>query len=226
MLPDPVAIYLRRAMGSETRRIAIARLKQSGEVRMERTSRWGAFEAEETVHPADVAFEWNARVPIGKWFHLRVRESYRHGHAEARVRLQSLVTLGHDKDSEPLDRGALYRFLAEAPWYPSALYPSAHLRWEAIDAKRALATLENGRCRVALEFRFDTFDDVAGIYTPQRPRRRRGGYENAAWEGRFQEYREHQGLRIPTRGEVGWHEDGRWDSVWRGKITEARYEFG
>ena len=88
-----------------------------------------------------------------------------------------------------------------------------------------MATLADGPHRVALEFRFNPFGDVAAIYTPERPRRVRGTYEMAPWEGRFDDYREQQGLRIPMRGEVGWHEDGRWDSVWRGNIVEARYEF-
>jgi uncharacterized protein DUF6544 len=225
-LPQPLERYLRRAMGGEARRISTARLVQRGTLRMDHTRRWAPFEARETVHPGDIAFEWKARLPFANFLHISVRDAYRDGKADARVRLQSLLTIGRERNNEQGDRGALYRFLAEAPWYPSALFPSDRLHWDAIDDWRALATLTDGRSRVALEFRFDTFGDVAAIYTPERPRRIRGAYEMAAWEGHFDDYREQQqGLRIPMRGEVGWHEDGRWDSVWRGNIVEVRYEF-
>lgn len=224
-LPAPVEHYLRRALGKETRPIATAWLKQRGELRMDRRGRWVPFEAVEVVRPREVAFEWNARVPFGKLLHVRVRDAYRDGQAEARVRLQSLITIAHERNSERLDLGSLYRFLAEAPWYPTALRPSERLRWDAIDDARAVATLTDGRSRVSLEFRFNAFGDVAGIYTASRPRRRRGAYEPAAWEGRFDDYRDQAGLRIPMRSEVGWYEEGRWDSVWKGTIVEARHEF-
>lgn len=224
-LPEPVELWLRRALGKTTRRIRTARLKQRGELRFDRKSRWTQFEAEEIVSPEDVAFEWNARVVVGKFVHMSVRDAYRGGQAEARVRVLSLLTIAHERGGAQLNSGSLYRFLAEAPWYPTALLPSDHLRWDAIDAARAQATLTDGQTRVALEFRFDTFGDVAGIYAAARPRRHRGSYDMAAWEGHFSDYRQQDGLRIPLYGEVGWHDDGRWEPVWKATIVEAAYEF-
>jgi hypothetical protein len=224
-LPEVVDHYLRRALGPTPRRIHTARLKQRGELRFDRKSRWARFEADEIARPDEVAFEWNARIVVGKFIRVSVRDAYRSGQAEARVRVLSLITIAHQRGGAQLNSGSLYRFLAEAPWYPTALLPSERLRWDAIDASRAQASLTDGQTQAALEFRFDAFGDVAGIYAAARPRKHRGGYDVAAWEGHFRDYREQDGLRVPAYGEVGWHDDGRWAPVWKATLIEAAYEF-
>jgi len=124
-----------------------------------------------------------------------------------------------------MNSGSLHRFLAEAVWYPTALLPSAHLRWEPIDEARALATLTRDGISVSLEFRFSQDNEVVGIYSPGRWGLFDGGYKRVAWEGKFADYVKHDGVLVPTRGEVGWYTDGEWRSVWRGTVTQAVLEF-
>jgi hypothetical protein len=124
-----------------------------------------------------------------------------------------------------LASGALHRYLAEAVWYPSALLPSAGVRWSAVSDRAARATLADAGREVELEFRFNDEGDVVGIHTPARWGRFDGRYRQAAWEGRFSDYRRVDGLRVPGRGEVGWYEAGRWQVVWRGELTDLRYEW-
>jgi len=62
--------------------------------------------------------------------------------------------------------------------------------------------------------------------TCMKPRRTAKGYELTPWEGHFSGYRRHQGVLVPTRGEVGWYADGRLKIVWRGEIASLEYEFG
>ena len=33
------------------------------------------------------------------------------------------------------------------------------------------------------------------------------------------------GMRVPSRGDVGWHLAGRWQPVWEGTVTDLHYEF-
>ena len=51
-----------------------------------------------------------------------------------------------------------------------------------------------------------------------------GGYRQAPWEGHFRNYRERDGIVVPTEGDVGWYVDDRCRVVWRGSVTayEAR----
>lgn len=120
-----------------------------------------------------------------------------------------------------MNSGALHRFLAEAVWYPTALFPGRNLQWAELDESRAVATLTNGGNSVALEFRFNERNEVAGIYSPGRWGSFDGGYKQLAWEGSFAKYVQHNGVLVPSVGEVGWYVDGGWRPVWRGTVTDA-----
>ena len=123
-----------------------------------------------------------------------------------------------------MNSGALHRYLAEAVWYPTALLPSAKLRWSPIDDNAALATLTDNGITVSLEFRFNATGEVAGIYSPARWGAFDGGYKQVPWEGHFLEYQSRGGIVVPSEGEVGWYSGGKWRPVWKGRIIEANYE--
>ena len=127
-----------------------------------------------------------------------------------------------DADTPEMNSGSLHRYLAEAVWYPTALLPSVKLHWAGIDAKRALATLTDHGVSVSLEFRFADTGEVSGIYTPARWGKFSEGYRQVPWEGHFQDYRERDGILVPTAGEVGWCVDKEWEPVWKGRITAFR----
>lgn len=221
-----MARYLRRVLQPGQAPIRAARLTQEGTLRTRpHSSRWMRFEALQVIDPQAIAFAWDARVHVAPLVHLRVRDAFREGRGSARVDLLSMIRLGHDAGSPELDAGALDRYLAEAVWFPTALLPGPHLRWSAIDERKALATLSSHGTTVSLEFHFNREDEVATIYTPQRWFRQGGKYRELPWEGRFFGYRERSGLLVPAEGEVGWYVDSKWQAAWKGRVTHASYEF-
>ena len=225
-LPSPVARYLSNVLPPEKKPIRLARYEQAGTLRTDaRTDRWMSFTARQVIAPAYIAFVWDARVSIMPLVHLRVRDSLVGGRGAGQVTLLSVIPVGSAGGSMEMNSGSLHRFLAEAVWYPTALLPSAHLRWEPIDEARALATLTRDGISVSLEFRFSQDNEVVGIYSPGRWGLFDGGYKQVAWEGKFADYVKHDGVLVPTRGEVGWYTDGEWRSVWRGTVTQAVLEF-
>ena len=122
-----------------------------------------------------------------------------------------------------MNSGALHRYLAEAVWYPTALLPSAALSWEPIGSNKARATLTDHNSSVALEFGFNSDDEVASIYTPGRWGLFGKEYRQTAWEGHFSEYAERDGVLVPGAGEVGWYVKQEWQAVWKGRLLEAQY---
>jgi hypothetical protein len=223
--PEPVSRYLLRALGTATTLITRARFYQSGELRTDPRSRfWHRFSGHESVDPVNVELSWNACVRIAPLIHLNVEDGYGKGKGSGRVSLLSMITLSSERGNPELNEAALLRFLAESPWYPSVLLPSARLRWLPLDGTRAIATLTDHGLTVELEFRFDRAGDVAAVYSPGRPRRTVTGYESTPWEGHFADYGERDGLRVPFRGEVGWYVDDGWTCVWRARIVDAQYE--
>ena len=223
-LPAPVARYLEWALPGNPR-IRVAQLQQTGVLRTDaRRERWMPFVAEHIAAPGATGFVWNARVNVAPLLHVRVRDAFIAGKGSGEVSFLSAFTVASDSGTPEMDSGALHRYLAEAVWYPTALLPSAKLRWDAVDDRRAVATLTEAGVTVSLEFRFADTGEVKGIYTPARWGRFGGGYEQVPWEGRFRAYEECQGMRIPAEGEVGWYFEYDWRGVWKGRITSARYE--
>ena len=225
-LPDPVRRYLALALGEERRPTLRTRMTQTGILRTDlRGTRWMKFTAAQEVLPEARRFRWDARVRILPLLQLDVRDAYAEGVGSGQVRLPPGVTIAADRDRPELNAAALHRFLAEAVWYPTALLPSDTLHWTAMDADCALATLTDGGNKVSLEFRFDQDGTVGGVYTAGRWARIGKRYVLKPWEGHFSDYRRRQGLLVPSRGEVGWHEDGRLEVVWKGELTSVEYEF-
>jgi hypothetical protein len=224
-LPAPVARYFARVLHADQAPIRAARFTQSGTLRSgPRGRRWMRFDASQQVSVRDASFDWDARVSIAPLLHLRVRDALLEGRGGGRVDLLSAIKLGADADRPELNAGALHRFLAEAVWYPTALLPSERLAWTPIDERKALATLTSHGTTVSLEFHFNREGEVAAVYTPQRWARVGSKFVQMPWEGHFFGYWESSGILIPAAGEVGWYVDGKWQAVWKGRVTYASYE--
>ena len=221
-VPEPVARYLRWALRT-TQYIREVRISQIGTLRTDvRSERWMPFEAEHIVVPPPIGFVWDARVRVAPLLHVRVRDALIEGRGSGQVSLLSAFTVSADADTPEMNSGSLHRYLAEAVWYPTALLPSRTLQWAGIDRTRALATLTDHGVSVSLEFRFAGTGEVSGIYTPARWGKFAEGYRQAPWEGHFRDYRERDGILVPSEGDVGWYVNNEWQAVWKGSITAFR----
>jgi hypothetical protein len=224
-LPPPVARYFGRIFHDGQAPIRSARFTQNGTLRTSpRSRRWMQFDAVQEVNALETSFTWDARVSFAPLVHLRIRDALFDGRGGGRVDLLSAVKLGAEVGTPELNAGALHRYLAEAVWYPTALWPSEHLTWSPIDDRKALATLTSHGTTVSLEFHFNREGEVAAIYTPQRWMKSGRKYVQMPWEGHFFGYWECSGILIPSAGEVGWHVHGKWEAVWKGRVTFASYE--
>lgn len=224
-LPPPVARYFRHVLRPGQRMIRSATIGQVGRLRTSTDSaRWYGFDARMLAVPAATGFVWNARIALPVAGHVRVLDSYVDGIGAGQVSLLSAWPLAAEADSPALNAGALHRYLAEAVWFPTALLPQAGVVWTPIDARSARATLSDRGTTVALDFRFNDDNEVAGIYTPGRWGRFKDGYRQVPWEGRFRDYQDHGGIRLPRHGEVGWHLDGVLQRVWEGRVRAVDYD--
>lgn len=225
-LPPPVLRYLNHALPPELRGLKLARYEQAGTLRTDpRNDHWMKFTASQVIGPRTTEFLWAARAYIAPLLHVQVRDSFVGGRGAGQVALLSAIPVASAGGSMEMNSGALHRFLAEAVWYPSALLPSPQLTWTPLDDTRALATLTTDAASVSIEFRFNSENEVTGIYTPGRWGSFDGTYKQVAWEGKFRSYTRRQGVLVPGEGEVGWYSDGQWQSVWRGTVVAASMEF-
>ena len=224
-LPAPVQRYLRLALQNGQPRVASVRLQQAGRLRTGVESpQWLDFTAEELIVPEARGFVWDAQLQLMPLLHAGIRDIYVDGVGDGRVALLSAVTMSADHGSRELNSGELYRLLAEAPWNPTLLLPSADITWKAIDDRRAAATLTHGGETVTIEFRFNDAGEVASVYAAERPRSYGTTYVATPWEGRFSRYVTVDGMRVPSSGEVGWWVEGRWQPVWQGSVQRFAFE--
>lgn len=222
-LPELVQRYFAYAL-PQAQRVKQGRIQQTGTLRTDMTSdKWLHFSAQQKFGRG--SFEWLARVAWLGPLYVHVTDNYAAGVGSGKLQLFSWLTLAAERDKPELNEGALHRYLAEGVWCPSNLLPEAGVQWRALDDQRAVASIEDHGVQVELEFTFAENGAVQEIYTPARFGRFGKSYKRCPWRGRFADYREVQGLRIPFFGEVGWQIDDKWEWVWRGDIAEADYDF-
>ena len=226
-LPVPVQRYLRLALYDGQPRLATVTLEQAGRLRTGvESGQWLDFTATETIAPEARGFVWDARLRLAPLVHAGIRDVYVGGVGDGRVALQSAITVAADHGGHDLNSGDLYRLLAEAPWSPTLLLPSADLTWKALDDRRAAATLTHGGEIVTIEFRFNDTGEVASVYAAERPRSYGTTYVATPWDGRFSRYVTVDGIRVPSAGEVGWWVEGRWLPVWQGTVQHITLAHG
>ncbi|EAT13961.1 hypothetical protein HF888_10995 [Bermanella marisrubri] len=229
-LPDPVQDYLAYALNGQSKGIQVAAFQQDGQLRTDlKTNSWIPFKAQHIAIANTPGFIWDARVQMPFGLHVNVVDSFANNEGEAEINLMSAIPFGGDSNSKELTSGALHRYLAEAVWYPTALVPnpeaSYQLSWQAMDERSALATLSVNDVTVSLEFHFNEQHQVERIYTPERFAKTETGYMLRPWEGSFSDYQEVEGLRVPSKGQVGWYMSDMYLPVWKGEITDFEYRF-
>lgn len=223
-LPEPVQRYFDYALTPGQPPIRGAWLRQSGTLRNGADRRWMPFTATERISTDPIAFTWEASVSVLGFVSLHIRDTYERGEGSSEVNLQNLLRIGGSHGTPEMAAASLVRYLAEAPWFPSALLPSQRLSWTAVDPHQARATLRDGATEVSAEFAFGTLGEIVRV-TAQRYRDVGGSPVLTPWTGHFRRYRALRGMMIPTAATVSWISGGRFEPVWRGRILEAEYGY-
>jgi len=225
-LPEPVAAFFRVALTEGQPFVAAARLAHTGTFNMGTTApRWKPFTSDQRVTVEPPGFDWDARIVLAPGAPVRVHDAYVAGEGLLTAALLGLVPLADQRGGGELARGELLRYFAECAWWPTALPPSAHVLWEALDARHALATLTDGPLAIALTFAFGDAGLIDTVRAEARGRTVGARVEATPWQGRFWNYARHEGMLVPMDAEVSWMlPAGPWP-YWRGHVERVSYEF-
>lgn len=221
-LPGPVVRYFRTALRDGQPIIHHVRLEQEGEFLLKAPDGWRPFTAVQHIDP--VGFVWDARIRMVPGVPVLVRDGFVAGAGSMHASLFGLVTMVSQEGTPEIASAALMRYLAEAVWCPTALLPSQGVRWAPVDDSTARATLSVGPITVSLDYQFGADGLVRGIYAPDRGRDVNGRSVPTPWQGRWSEWGERDGMRIPLRGEVEWILPGGAQPYWRGRVTDIRFD--
>jgi hypothetical protein len=227
-LPLPVQRYFRTVLCDGQLIPAYACFAQEGQFLLQPApDGWRSFTA--TQHIAcgtiagEVGFVWDACIRATPGVPVWVRDAFVEGVGYMSASVFGLLPLVSFEGTPEIATGALYRYLAEAVWCPTALLPSQGVQWFPLTDTSARASLTIGAVSVSLEFHFGKDGLIQSVFTPSCPREEKGRFVPTPWQGRFADYQQRDGMRIPLRGEVEWLLPEGPQVYWRGTITAVAY---
>lgn len=225
-LPAPVQLYFRTALTAGQPIVRAVDLVQTGTMNMgAETPNWKPFRATQHVVTRRAGFDWDARIAMAPGVDAFVHDSFAAGEGMLHATVLGLATVASLRGGGDIARGELLRCFAETAWYPTALLPSQGVRWTAVDAHSADATMRDGTLELTLRFEFGDDGLIRTITADSRPRIVGTKQVPAPWQGRFSHHETHDGMRVPAEGEVAWILDGTPRVYWKGRVTRFRYTF-
>jgi hypothetical protein len=221
-LPAPVARYLAFALQPGQPLVRRARVEHTGEFQAG-AGRWQPFTSVEHFVVRPPGFVWDAAIRAAPLVAVRVRDGYWNGEGSMRAAVAALVPVADQRGTPEMAEASLQRYLAEAPWVPTALLPSAGVRWTAVDDTVARATLVDGDVTASVDFHFGASGEILRV-SAVRWRDVRGTPVATPWVARSWDYRRLGGMMVPTAGDVEWRPPEGPMPYWRGRVARAEYE--
>lgn len=224
-LPAPVQRYLRLVLREGQPIPSAVHLRQEGSFNMKADGDgWKAFSARQQVLTRSPAFVWDARIAVAPGFPVHVHDAYAAGQGQLHAAVLGALPMAQLRGGGELARGELMRWLAETPWYPTALLPSQGVMWQAVDKHSADATCRDGDLQVTLRFHFGSDGLVDTVTAVARGRLVGAVSKPTPWQGRFWNYALRDGLRVPLQGEVAWLLPGGASPYWRGRVMKIGFD--
>lgn len=201
-LPAPVLRYRDLAISQGRSAVRTAHLRHGGEIRIAEDKPWMAVRGYEMLVADPPGFVWWGRMRMAPGIWIDARDKLEDGKARMTIKAGSTITIG-DVHGTELDQGAMLRILGEMTWIPTALFDDRYVGWSAIDDVSARATLRLGDREVSAVFRFGA-DGMPEEVTAERYRDVDGTAVLTPWIGRFRDFREVGGMRVPFELESIW----------------------
>jgi hypothetical protein len=225
-LPEPVQLYFRTVLREGQPVVTALHIQHTGTFNMgEQQDQWKPLSSVQCVSTQAPGFVWNGTVNMLPGVPVRVHDAYVNGQGLLHPAVLGLVSLTKMQGKGDIAQGELLRYLAEAPWYPTAFLPSQGVRWEAVDQHSARAHFADGDVRASVLFQFGSDHLIERIYVPARGRTVGNAIVMTPWEGLWKNYITHDGMRVPTQGEVAWITPAGRKPYWRANVIQLAYTF-
>lgn len=220
-VPELVRNFVCRA-APQIKRATTVYLRQHGEIRLGADSPWKSLEAEQVIRIPEPGFVWLARMKMAGFVKADILDAYSDGDGFLEARLFGSFPMARAAGPE-ISRGELMRYLAELAWAPQAMLYNRHLSWREIDANtvEVSAASRGSPVRVRLSF---ADGDLIGVAADDRPRLVDNFAIRTPWCGRFFDYREIGGWRIPSRAIATWVLPEAPFDYFRGEIVALRVD--
>lgn len=201
-LPPPVQRWLLNSGIVGREMIYSVHLKQKGYMRTSpEQQKWIETRAEQYFTIDAPAFLWKVEMHLMPLVPVSGQDKFVDGKGRMQIKLFSLIPFV-DQADEKIDQGALQRYLAEICWFPSAAL-SPYIRWEAVDASSARASMTYKGVTGTVTFYFNEQGDMVRCIAD----RYKGGGKGATlekWVVDAKSFATLNGIRIPVKSEATW----------------------
>ena len=201
-LPEPVQRYLRYTQIIGKERIGTVRLKQEGSIRTKEDGGWMPFSAQQYYTTDYPAFIWYGSVKLFSLPLMRARDRFYEGKGNMLIKLLPFITIA-DATGDEMDQGTLVRYLNEMMWFPTA-YLNDYIQWESIDSSSAKATISLEGLSASAVLYFNEKGQMTN-FVAERYMTVDDGYSLQTWSTPITEYKEINGMMLPTKGEGVWN---------------------
>jgi hypothetical protein len=219
-LPYPVQNWLTNSNVIGKEKIKTVHLKQEGRMRTKKNGPWMPSKAEQYFTVEEPGFVWIADVKMAPLIHLSGIDTFNAGKGKMKIKLLSLFPVV-DSEGPEMDSSTMMRYLAEMMWFPTAAL-SPYIKWEEIDRNSAKATMEHEGVSVSGVFYFNENGDILR-FVGKRYKEVNGKYILSDWGGINKEFKEFDGIRLPSKSNVTWFEEEGEFNWFELEITELQY---
>jgi len=219
-LPEPVQKWLKNSQIIGKERIFTVRLKQKGLIRTKEGQPWMPAEAEQYFTIDEPGFLWKTKVKMAPLLYLVGRDKYYEGKGNMLIKLMGLISVVNARGKE-IDQGTMLRYLGETVWFPTAAL-SKYTKWESIDSNSAEATMSYKGVTASAIFKFNDNGEVTGFFC-KRYMTVNDHYTLENYSVNLKDYKELNGIKIPTKGEAVWKLKTGDFSVYQVEIIEVEY---
>jgi len=207
-LPEPVQRYFKYALPNGRPYLNFLRLQHTGTFKTGMDKDWTDIRGEQYFTAKPPGFVW-----IGKTKQFKARDAYVNNVGNLSVYLFGLVRI-INSSGEAVDQAELVRWLGEGVWMPTNLLPDEHKQWSAIDDNSAELTFNWKGHSIHFHIHFNELGQIVRLETQRYMEKK---LEN--WVGEVGDYKEIDGIKVPTHIEAGWVLD-------KGRYTYARFHVG
>jgi hypothetical protein len=154
---------------------------------------------------------------------VRALHLYRHEAATFQVRLLDLKTIV-DQAGPEISAAETVTVLNDWCFMAPGALTDERLAWQPIDDRSALVTFTNGPHRVSATLIFNERDELVDFWSDDRPDGGAGGFVPCRWNTPIGEYRDLDGMRLPTWGGAVWNRAERPFMYGEFRLRSLRYD--
>lgn len=181
---------------------------------------WYQAFSEQIITNREPAFIWTVDMSMSPLLKVKGRDKFIDGKGNMLIRLNNLIKIV-DEEGPKIDEGTLQRYLGEVVWYPSVAL-SPYITWEQLDDQSARATMSYNGVEGSGILHFSKNGEPER-FTAMRFKGNEPGAVRRKWINSVRNFREFDGIKVPTEVESTWVlEEGPWTWL-RMTIEDIQY---